>query len=644
MIDQVVRRISRRMRSWIIYGYDFSAAAISLGLSYYLRTGTEPTFAPGEVVSLIGIFTLVCVLVFPIFRLHSGSWRYASVRDIYAISKAVTASIFIFLLVIFLIQRGGALPRSVLVIEWFVLTVMLGAPRMAYRLYRDSLIGRSSHDPRNPLEPVLLFGFNDEADVFIRAVKRDRKSRFLIVGIIETNPRHVGRQLHGVPVLSTIEGMARQVTQLRRTSTPPTQIIVARVNTPRDVLNELVDAASQVGLTVNRLPNIQDLQASQQNVEPEAVKIEDLLGRQPVVLDEEGINRLIAGRSVLITGAGGSVGSEIVKQVVRFGASRLILLENSEHNLYEIDRRIRKNPSIQAQVVPILCDIRDREALKALFMRERPELVFHAAALKHVPIVERNPVEAVLSNVFGTKNAADAACASGASAFIMISTDKAANAKNVLGLTKGLAERYCQKLDREQKGTRFMIVRFGNVLGSRGSVLPLFEEQLKNGGPLTVTHADVTRYFMTPSEAAQLVLQASAYGVAHPEGGGKIYLLDMGEPVRIADLARNLIRLAGRKPDVDVPVVFTGLRPGEKLHEDLVSENETVTHTPVAGVLLASAPAILPERLDVYLTDLHTAAMHGDNAACVGLLRSGITELCARPTNNVRSLMDRAPG
>jgi len=641
MMDQLLKRISRPMRHWIVYAYDFTAAALTLTLSYYLRLGTGSGYDTSQVPLLVGIFTLICIAVFPVFRLHSASWRYASVRDIFAITKAVTVAVLLFLVAVFLFQRAGSLPRSVLVIEWFVLIVALGAPRMAYRLYRDSRQGRSGGDPNRPVEPLLLYGFCNESDVFIRAISRDRDSRFHVTAIIESNPKHLGRQLHGVPVVGLLEDLPGYMKQLKDGPGKPTRLVAMRSRTSPEVLQALVEVAAQAGLVVNRLPDLQELESSATASQPEAVRLEDLLGRPPIRLDEAGISRLVAGRSILVTGAGGSIGSEIVDQIARFGASRIILLENSEHNLYEIDRRLRQSAGPYVQICPVLCDIRDREALKKAFEHHRPELVFHAAALKHVPILENNPLEAALSNVFGTCNVADAACETGVSAFIMISTDKAANPNNILGLTKALAERYCQLLDREQSSTRLMIVRFGNVLGSRGSVVPLFEEQLRAGGPLTVTHPEVTRYFMTPSEAAQLVLQASAYGFGS-QAGGQIFLLDMGQPVKIADLARNLIRLSGKRPEIDVKIAFTGLRPGEKLHEDLVGANEAVLETPAAGILAASASPADGAALRGFLAQLEAATRRGDADECTMLLRQGLSASRAE-ASNVRALHERAP-
>nr|WP_255599842.1 nucleoside-diphosphate sugar epimerase/dehydratase [Afifella sp. IM 167] len=592
-----------------------------------------------QLLLLSSLFAAVCLAVFPYFRLHLGSWRYVSIRDMYGVVKAVSVSILLFLIVIFIIQRIGFLPRSVLIITWFVAIVTLGSSRMAYRLYRDARpIKPTQH---NVAEPVLLYGFSDEADVFIRTIRRDRERRFLISAIIESNPKHLGRQLHGVPVAALVEDLPEYMKQLRKGPTPPSRIVATRARMSPEVLQALVEAASQAGLIVNRLPDLQELEASGAASQPEAVRLEHLLGRPPIRLDEAGISRLIAGRSILVTGAGGSIGSELVDQISRFGASRIILLENSEHNLYEIDRRLRQTAAPHVQIYPVLCDIRDRDALLKAFELHRPELVFHAAALKHVPILENNPVEAVLSNVFGTRNVADAACETGASAVIMISTDKAANPHNILGLTKALAERYCQLLDREQSTTRLMIVRFGNVLGSRGSVVPLFEEQLRAGGPLTVTHAEVTRYFMTPSEAAQLVLQASAYGFGS-HTGGQIFLLDMGQPVKIADLARNIIRLSGKRPDIDVKIAFTGLRPGEKLHEDLVGTNEEVLETPAAGILAASAPLADGAALREFLTHLEAVARRGEADECANMLRHGPSAPPAGHTN-IRALHERAP-
>jgi FlaA1/EpsC-like NDP-sugar epimerase len=612
----------------VVYGWDFSAAGLALVIAFFLRLGVEQPELRQDLPALVAIFVVISMAVFPAARLNSGSWRYASVRDMLAIAQAATISVLVFTTVLFLWERVASLPRTVMVIDWFVLVALLGGPRLAYRAYRDARSGRLSASASRPEKQVLLYGYCDEAEMFIRAVRRDPKSRYGVIGIFETNPKHVGRQLHGVPVVGLIDAIPGFVEDARRRDHEPECIIVASPHVERGLLAEIVALASRAGIRVDRLPDIQNVAGTpgQVSLKTQAVRLEDLLGRPQVSLDEKGINRLISGRRVLITGAGGSVGSQISDQVLRFGAAQMTLVENSEFNLYEIDKQLRRKTS-QTQLRPVLCDVRDRRRLMALMADEKPELVFHAAALKHVPMVEQNPAEAVLTNVFGTRNAADAAAAAGAEAFIMISTDKAVNPTSLLGLTKGLAESYCQALDTRRPGTRFINVRFGNVLGSRGSVVPLFEEQLRRGGPVTLTHPEVTRYMMTSAEAAQLVLQATAYGIARRAANGEIYVLDMGTPVKIVDLARNMIQLAGLRPDEEIEIQFTGLRPGEKLTEELFNDDETVETTPVDGVMVAIPPHIGAEALLQVLNELQQAVDGNDREGIVRLLRQSATRL-----------------
>lgn len=610
-------------RRLMVYVMDIGLAAASLVLSFFLRMGAEGERFFGALPGLVGIFCLIAAVVFPLSRLNSGSWRYASLRDLLAIGRAVTAAVLVLTVLLFLLDRGASLPRSVLVIEWFVLTIMLAAPRLLYRLYRDSRAGRMSLTG-SPISatPVLLYGFADETETFIRAVNRDRNARFRAVGIVEPNAKHRGRQLHGVPVIGALEALPPYMDEARKRGTEPSQLIVARPGLDRRTLAEIVEAAARAGIKVTRLPNLQHTMSAlpAEAVKPQEVRLEDLLGRQPVVLDEAGVSKFISGRRVLITGAGGSVGSEIAEQVLRFGAARISLLENSEFNLYEIERQLRRRNS-QTALSPVFCDVRDRERVLAAMRQERPEIVFHAAALKHVPVLERNPAEAVLTNVFGTRHCADAAGAVGADAFIMISTDKAVRPTTILGHTKALAESYCQMMDTSGSPTRFMTVRFGNVLGSRGSVVPLFEEQLRRGGPITVTHPEITRYFMTSVEAAQLVLQASAYGLESGQGNGRIFVLDMGQPVKIADLARNLVQLAGLTPDEDIRIEFVGLRPGEKLSEELFDASENLEPTPVDGVLVATPRPVSRDAVEERLGELVSALRSQDPDDVADLVR-----------------------
>jgi O-antigen biosynthesis protein WbqV len=415
----------------------------------------------------------------------------------------------------------------------------------------------------------------------------------------------------------------------RRDQRPQRLIMTSRLDGP--AVRGLLDAADELGIPLARLPRLTEFQETTDDnsdrIEP--VAIEDLLGRPQAVLDRPGMAALIAGRRVLVTGAGGTIGSELVRQIAAFGPARLALVDNGEFALYSIDRELmEQHPDLPRSA--LLGDVRDRKRVDEVMGAERPELVFHAAALKHVPMVEANPAEGVLTNILGTRNVAEACRAHGVEAMVMISTDKAVNPTNVMGATKRLAESVCQALDlieeRRADGTRYVTVRFGNVLGSTGSVVPLFQRQLARGGPLTVTHPDITRFFMTVREAVELVLQASALAVGDGEERGKIFVLDMGEPVKIADLARQMIRLAGRKPDRDVKIEYIGLRPGEKLREELFYASEPLVPTKAAGIRLAAPRTIDYAMLQRSLDELAEHARERRTDWMLALLRTLVPE------------------
>ncbi|MCR6629402.1 MAG: polysaccharide biosynthesis protein [Magnetospirillum sp.] len=386
----------------------------------------------------------------------------------------------------------------------------------------------------------------------------------------------------------------------------------------------LVDVTAELGLALARLPRMTDFNDPQQRLQINPIAVEDLLGRAQVVLDRSGPVGMAKGRRVLVTGAGGSIGSELVRQLADLEPARLILVEASEYALYTIDMELAERfPAVDRRAV--IANVRDRAVIDALFAEEKPELVFHAAALKHVPLVEDNPVEGVRTNTFGSRNIADACIAAGVAAMVMISTDKAVNPTNVMGATKRLAESYCQALDLEGRGTRFITVRFGNVLGSTGSVVPRFQAQLRAGGPITVTHPEMERFFMTIREAVELVLQASALGISqHDEG--KIYVLDMGKPVKIVDLARQMIRLAGLRPDKDVAIEFTGLRPGEKLFEEIFHGGEQPVPTRQDGILLASPRLVQLDEFRAGLAALEDACRHRDEGTTLALVKRLVPE------------------
>jgi O-antigen biosynthesis protein WbqV len=405
---------------------------------------------------------------------------------------------------------------------------------------------------------------------------------------------------------------------------------------------DILKVTEKLGLPLNRLPRMQDLQsAAGQKIQLKPVAIEDLLGRPQAVLDRQAMSRIIVGKRILVTGAGGSIGSELVRQISDFHPAAMALVDAGEFNLYSIDMELGKRHP-QLQKYPMLADVRAYDRLQNIFHIFQPDLVVHAAALKHVPLVEENPLEGMQTNCFGTQNVVDACCAHGVKTMVMISTDKAVNPTNIMGATKRVAEQYCQAVDAEKLGPRIVTVRFGNVLGSTGSVVPLFTKQLEDGGPLTVTHPDVERYFMTIREAVELVLQAAAVGVELEDLRGKIFVLDMGSPVKIVDLARQMIRLSGLRPETDIQIAYTGLRPGEKLFEEIFHGAEPPVATQWDGLLIASPRTLEVAEVRQYLQDMKACCQSEDLRAAIACLKIMVPELGPDHRPNSRPDHDKA--
>lgn len=604
----IARHLMRFSRTSVAYAHDLIMAAVSFPLSLYLRLGDDmwtyirPELLQGGTL----LFIAVSAVVFSTMGLYRGIWRYASTDDLWAIARAVSVAVVVFVAILFVMTRLQGLPRSTPVINWLLLIFLLGGPRFVYRVFKDRHLGNLLQSG-TPRVPVLLVGASDAAEMFIRDMNRDVAAPYRVVGMVDTKDHRVGRRIHDVDVLGDLDGIPEVVAKLEKRGRRPQRLIVTKTNIEPDKLRQLLDLAEQQGMTLGQLPRLTDFkrEIGPQRLEPTQIPIEDLLGRPRRVLDREAMGRLIAGRRVLVTGAGGTIGGELTRQIAAFKPAHLALIENSEFALYNIDLELSQaNNGVACE--SILGDVRDRARLDQVMASVRPELVFHAAALKHVPVVEAHPEEGVLTNTMGTRNVADACRRHGVAAMVMISTDKAVDPTSVMGATKRLAEGYCQALDRiegaKNDGTRFVTVRFGNVLGSSGSVVPLFQRQLAMGGPLTVTHPDAVRYFMTVREAVELVLEASALGINEPAEPGRILVLDMGDPVRVVDLARQMIRLAGLKPDRDIKIVYTGLRPGEKLTEVLLHESEPLQPTRYPGILFAmpraTDHAVLARALD----------------------------------------------
>jgi O-antigen biosynthesis protein WbqV len=622
-------------RPKVAFAHDVIMAVVSVPLSMFLRLGLDFfAYDKALVAQSMVLFAVIAGVVFWSMRLYGGVWRYASMNDLMAITKAVTLAILVFLPVLFLMTRLADVPRSTPVITWLLLMVLLGGPRFLYRMFKDRSIGRKLETGIGRRVPVLLVGAGDTADLFIRAINHNPSSTYRAVGLVDEKGTRIGRSIHGVHVLGDIDSIPAVIERLGRDGTRPQRLIVTKENIDGAVLRQLLRIADELGISLARLPRMTDFRSG---VDDEgrirAVDIEDLLGRPQTVLDRAGMQTLIQGKRVLVTGAGGSIGTELARQIAGFAPASLCLLDSSEYALYAIDLEIaEQHPKLNREAV--IADVRDEGRIARLMRSERPELVFHAAALKHVPIVEANPAEGVRTNVIGTRVVADCCRASGVKAMVLISTDKAVNPTSVMGATKRIAETYCQALDLQQgaragpggAGTRFITVRFGNVLGSTGSVVPLFQRQLAAGGPLTVTHPDMKRFFMTVREAVELVLEASVLGARAGDNSGKIYVLDMGEPVRILDLANQMILLAGLRPEIDIGIKITGPRPGEKLFEEVLHDSEPPVSTEYGGILLAAPRTADHGILTRVIGELEKAAMAGNDAEILSLIRQNVPE------------------
>lgn len=625
--------------------HDGLMGAIALLLSFALRLDVigfsqnswgylaAATFF-GIIVSITGFF----------LGLNRGIWRYASLSDFLAIAGVATASLAIFTVAEFLINRLNSIPRSSILIAWAFTIVLLAGPRAAYRVYRNRHDVSRGKAARGAGRNVLLIGAADNAEAFIRTIKERQSASVNVLAIVDERGRRTGRAIRGIPVVGPLDKLPQILDRFEARGRRAEAIILTR---SRDEfrryasLEELVEIAAQQKLELLMLPNLLDMKSIDAEIELTPIKLEDLLQRAPVKLDTRKIASMIGGKNVMITGAGGSIGSELARQVAELSPLSLVLVDANEYALYRIKSELtQKRPDTRIDAV--LCNVRERDAISNVVETHAPHLIFHAAALKHVPMVEAQPIEGIFTNAIGTRNVADAALRWKVSKMIMVSTDKAVNPANVMGATKRMAEMYCQAMDLDQKTctTRFMTVRFGNVLGSAGSVVPHFEQQIKAGGPVTVTHPDIVRFFMTIPEACLLVLQAAAHEPDKIDERGRIFVLNMGSPVKIADLARNLIRLSGRRPDTDIEIAYTGLRPGEKLYEELFDRNETLSETGSPGILAASARSIERAMIMRIFDEMQRMIDDLDVEGALRLLQSTVPEFTAGP--DIHLTMSRA--
>jgi O-antigen biosynthesis protein WbqV len=570
------------------------------------------------------------------FRLSQQYWRFSGLSDLAGVMGGSIACAALFALL--LVVTGFHLPTVTFpIVHAMTLMVLLGAPRLGYRLYRAHP-RRAADD--TPLQRILLVGASDGADAFFRAAASD-PAGMRIVGVLALAERQAGRRMHGVPILGTAAEAGQILGRLAANRRLPSVLVVTEPDFLGAPLAALIATAEAHGVPVRRAPRLTAFTNAEQ-IELRPVAIEDLLNRPQVTLNRPGMRTLVEGRRVVLTGAGGSIGSELARQLAALQPAHLTLLDQSEYALWQIDLEISElAPTLPRAAV--IADIRDRPRIDAVFAAAAPDLVFHAAALKHVPMVESNPLEGLLTNTLGTRIVADAARMAGAAAMVLISTDKAVNPKSLMGASKRVAEMYCQALDiaaraagavgATRAGMRCVTVRFGNVLGSTGSVVPLFRRQLERGGPLTVTHPDMQRYFMTVREAVSLVLQACVVGLeAHdPAGEGGIFVLDMGQPVKIVDLARQMIRLAGLRPELDIEIEYSGLRPGEKLFEELFHGREPPLPTGHPGLLIAAPRTAEQTAVGRAIDEIAAFCHAGDIPKALACVRRLVPEFAGEP-------------
>ncbi|MGB0134645.1 polysaccharide biosynthesis protein [Dokdonella sp.] len=557
-------------------------------------------------------------LVFWITGLYKGLWRFASLPDLWNILRAAVLGALAIAITLFLYNRLATVPRTVLLVYSPVLAVLLGLPRLAYRYWKDSRLDFLS---RSPAMRVLVLGAGRAGDTLVRGLVRE--NRYRLVGILDDNHQIRGARIHGVPVLGNLE----QLPDLSR-ETAAQMLLIAMPSATSLQMQRVVGLCEQTGLPFRTMPRLADVVAGRSSFgELKEVAIEDLLGREQVQLDWTSIRTGISGKRVLVTGGGGSIGSELCRQVARLGASALTILEISEYNLYRIEQELRR------EFPDLLLDARigdcgDLPGCERVFAMARPQVVFHAAAYKHVPLLQDQLREAFRNNVMGTLAVAQAADRHGVECFVLISTDKAVNPSSIMGACKRAAEIYCQNF-AAQSQTRFITVRFGNVLDSAGSVVPLFREQIRKGGPVTVTHPEITRYFMTIPEACQLILQAGVLGK-----GGEIFALDMGEPVKISYLAEQMVLLAGKQPGRDIEIVYTGLRPGEKLFEELFHPLENYQATTHAKIYLAQPRLMAWSLLAMQMQQAELAVREFDEVQLRRILDQLLPEFQTRDAEN----------
>ncbi|WP_417492126.1 SDR family NAD(P)-dependent oxidoreductase [Maricaulis sp.] len=590
--------------------FDLCAGAASMWAAIHLRYVFEGTPPPDSIMlQSVAVFALACAVIFPVYGLHRGLWRFTALNDAARILMAIFVANLVFLPVLFLINRLDGFPRTSQLIEIPILIALMLGSRLIVASWRSRGLQSVLQFEDRSKPAAILVGTGDDLDLALRELSRRNGSvPFRPKALIEPSATLAGRAIHGMPVLGGLDVLPAALKRLSQAEKLPVRLVLAGTSTDGELVNALVRIAARSGAKLSRARPAEGPGAFS------PVEAADLLNRPPRAPDLEPARPLIEGKRVLVTGAGGTIGSELARLAAKLGPEKLILLDSSEANLYEIDLEFASR-SPQVPWAAVLGDIRDAGRLERVFADEKPDVVLHAAALKHVPMSERNPSEAVRTNVLGTMQTIQAAIRNGAQIVALISTDKAVEPTNIMGASKRAAELFAQSAAVPDSATRVCVVRFGNVLGSTGSVVPLFERQIEQGQAITVTDPEATRYFMTVEEASGLVLSAAAQTAADPALNGALYVFDMGEPVSILRLARQLLRLRGRDPDAPGALSVVGLRPGEKRHESLVYPFEHTHDTTIPGVWLVDGPGSDLKAVEARLATLLAAAESQDGEA-----------------------------
>lgn len=617
--------IKTNYKIWLAFLHDIfmstAAFLIALALRYSI---TEYNFferIPNLPEKLL-ILLVVQLAFFIYFGLYRGIWRFSSTHDLKQLIKASFCTTIFTYIAFELTNNREMIPRSSLFIYFNLLVLMSGGGRFLYRIYKESI-------KKNIEANALIIGAGNAAEKLIRDFQKQQTTNYNIVGLIDDDKLKKNRTIHGKKVIGNIE----QISQICIKHNIK-KVFIAIPSAYSIEMRRIINECNKIpNIDVKTLPSVHDIidgkvsVSALRNVDPI-----DLLGRKPADLDIETIGKMLTNKTILLSGAGGSIGSELARQIIKFSPKKVILVDVSEFFLYEISRELQKYNTTTQLISKVAC-VKNRQRMDKIFMSENIDIIYHAAAYKQVPLMEDNPSESIETNIFGTKNLAEMAVKYKVKNFVMISTDKAVNPTNVMGTTKRIAEMVCQNISKQSNCTKFTTVRFGNVLGSNGSVIPLFKEQIKEGGPVTVTHKEITRFFMSIQEAAQLVLQAGSMG-----NGGEIFVLDMGEPIKIFEFAKQMIRLSGYEPFVDIDIEITGLRPGEKLYEELLANNENTLSTPHSSIRVACSRDVA-ENLDSKLSSLKDSLFNLSNNEIKLLLQNCVSEYTPdleRPSSTIQ--------